>query len=382
MRPDCYKKVPLAFYAWTDTLILNAVKVKVTYFLNYQADLFILELPRISRSLVEQLKKQEIFQEVLWIKPPFDDMPACRRKFSKAFLIHQYRTCYFTQLQQISRNYGVLFAGALWSETIMLFQYLRQYNPQLVIYIIEEGTANYCGIRAITRCDPLNAWRDKVIRKTRYAGIYEKAVEAISGMFLACPEGCLNKEGESIFPVSGHESLAFRRLISSCTAELMLEEYHSRHVIFFLQPEYGLDWENTLRLIQAVVLAVGPKNIIIRPHPNSGNVIWQLNKILPSEVYVETVQFPFEYVLYTTGWQDKILISRGSSCLFYPRYICGQEPVVIFTNRLYDDRKKRADAMPFLIDRLKEIYKTSDDIFCPETIADLKKYLKGKHFHD
>lgn len=382
MKPDFYQKqdAPLAFYVWTDSLILNAAKVKVTYFFDCQADLLILELPRISRDLVGHLKKQGIFQNVLWIKPPFNDVPPIRRKLSKVFLAHQYKIYYFAQLQQMSKFYSALFAGALWSETIMLFQYLKQYNPLLAIYIIEEGTANYRGIRATARCDPLSAWRDKIVRKTRYAGIYEEAGKAIAGMFLSCPEGCINGDGERIFPVSGHESPEFCQLIANCTAELALAEYRSRKVIIFLQPEYGSDWKCTLQIIKAVISAVGPENIIIRPHPDSGDMIRQLKKGLPSEVYWEGIQFPFEYVLYTTQWQDQILISRGSSCLFYPRYVLGQEPTVIFTNRLYDcrkNRKKKDDVMPLLIERLKKIYKASERVFCPETIENFYKFLKG-----
>lgn len=368
---------PLAFYAWTDSLILNAVKVKLSNFPDYQADLFILELPRISRHLVRCLEKGGIFQNILWIKLPFDDLPPIRRKLSKIFLVHWYRTFYFSQLEQISKSYGTLFAGALWSETIMLFQYLRQYNPLIEIQIIEEGTANYYGIKAITRCDPLSPWRDKIIRRTRYIHVYEKAVRAITGMFLACPEGCLSKNRERLYPVLGHDSPAFRQLLSNCTAGLALEEYRSRRVIFFLQPEHGLDCKKTLRLVQAAALAAGPENIIIRPHPDSGDMIWQLKKVLPPEVYLEMAQFPFEYVLYTMGWQNRILISRGSSCLFYPRYILGQEPTVIFTNRLYDCGKKNVDAMPLLIEKLGEIYKTSERVLCPETIDEFKKLLKG-----
>lgn len=367
----------LAFYVWTDSLILNAVKVKLSYFHDYQSDLFVLELPRISRELISQLKKQGIFQNILWIKPPFNDEPSIKRKILKTFLVRRYRMCYFAQLQQLSKRYSLLFTGALWSETIMLFQYLRQYNPLLKIYIIEEGTANYFGIEAITKCDPLSAWRDKIIQNTRYIGTYRKAVEAIAGMFLACPEGCLNKNEGEIFQISGHDSLEFRQLLSNCIAGLSLMEYRSRRVIFFLQPECGSEWKNTLCLIQIAIQSVGPKNIIIRPHPDSGNIIWQLKRILPSEVYLETEQFPFEFVLYTVGWQNRILISRGSTCLFYPRYILGEEPTVVFTNRLYDRGKKSKDIFPLLIDQLTTIYKNPGRVFSPETIGNFNKFLKG-----
>lgn len=383
MKPDfCLKRdAPLAFYAWTDALILNAVKVKVTYFSDCQADLLILELPRISRDLVNHLEEAGIFQNVLWIKPPFDNVAPIRRKILKTFFVRQYRVCYFSQLQQASKSYGALFAGALWSETTMLFEYLRRYNPLLAIYIMEEGTANYRGIRAIARCDPLGARRDAIVRRTRYAGLYEQAAKAIAGMFLSCPEGCLEADGERIFPVSGYDSPVFCRLMAACTAGLALEEYRSRRVIFFLQPEYGPEWKCTLQILMAVIRSFGPENVVIRPHPDSGDRARRLKQELPCGIYWEAAAFPFEYVLYTTRWQDRILISRGSSCLFYPRYILGQEPTVIFTNWLYDGRKhekKRDNVMPLLIERLKKTYTASERVFCPETMADFHQFLKGK----
>ncbi len=380
MEADVYQEQiqVLAFYVWTDTLILNAVKTKLNHFSDLLADLFILKLSRISWNLVHNLEKQQVFRNIIWIEPPFKDMVSIKRRFLKIFSYQQYKKNYFIQLKEITDSYTALFSGALWSETIMLFQYLKQYNSSIEICIIEEGTANYYGFKAILKCDPLNELRNKIIQKIRYSNIYEEVIYAVKKMFLACPEGCLDYVEKPIYPIGEYRLSKFYQLISNCVKNLSLEVYRSRRIIFFLQPEHLLDYKKTLILLRIIILIAHPENIIIRPHPDTMGKVNHLKKFLDPQIYWETERFPFEYVLYTARWETQILISRGSSCLFYPRYILGEEPIVIFTNQLYGGIKKKREKMSLLVEKLNALYHNSERVFQPKKIEEFKNILRRK----
>ena len=72
----------------------------------------------------------------------------------------------------------------------------------------------------------------------------------------------------------------------------------------------------------------------------------------------------------------KVLITRDSSSVIYPKYMFGKEPIVIFTYRLYEEYYyQNADVLDGLSRNLLSIYKDKSKIFVPKTLGELIEIL-------
>ena len=73
---------------------------------------------------------------------------------------------------------------------------------------------------------------------------------------------------------------------------------------------------------------------------------------------------------------EKVLITRDSSSVMYPKYMFGKEPTVIFTYRLYEDYyRQNSDMLDGLSRNLRSIYSDDSKIFVPKTPGELKEIL-------
>ena len=55
----------IAFYTWTDTLLMNAMRVKESSFPDEEANLFVLMLDRVSGELLDAIEESGLFSRVI-----------------------------------------------------------------------------------------------------------------------------------------------------------------------------------------------------------------------------------------------------------------------------------------------------------------------------
>ena len=75
----------IAFYAWTDTILLNAYRIKMADYSDEPAALIILNLPRVSETVVKAIEQTRAFDRIVRINNVHEGKRGFIRKaFSKS----------------------------------------------------------------------------------------------------------------------------------------------------------------------------------------------------------------------------------------------------------------------------------------------------------
>ena len=335
----------IAFYTWTDTQILNALNLKTGTFPQEEADLFVLELARVSQPLLEQVRRQGVFRRIVRIPEPTDGRTGFVHVLAKLFSGPQYHAAFRNSVDLVpGEQYRLLITGGFWSYTVFLYRMLAKANPQLEVAFLEEGIASYDGASILYWCDPKSKLRSALMHLMFYPGMVGAAKRATKTLYLYCPEACMNRGQLTVLPMGPYtpQTLA---VLQALGAHTDLDAYRTRPVIFFLQPEPDDELRRTVTWLNAAVKQFGGENVMIKPHPDSIDRLAALP--LDPAVRVDTTRVSFDNILPQVDWSGKLLITKGTSCVFYPRYILGQEPDVVFLFKLYPHTRLKG-----LIERL------------------------------
>lgn len=365
----------LAFYVWTDTSLINSIKIKETYYKNEMADLFILDLPRVSRLLVDSVKELGIFEDIYWLQDPQDFIKKPLRRFSRILGGRYYYKHIAHQLETLKdKKYDLLFTGGLWANTLFLYKLFLKNNSGLQIAIVEEGTVSYGGTSTVFWCDADSRRRDLMFRYTLYIDIYRKACKAISSVYLSCPEGSIECGNIEKIPILACDEV-MSRISSKFADEEYFNVYQKRQVVIFTQPESEEDICTTKEIIETFREAYGSKDIIVRIHPNQK--IDSKDLVENPDIYVDYGVVPFELMLSRVSWEEKTLIARASSCMFYPFYLKREEPRLYFIFHLYAEKNNQL--ISNLSERLTTLYTNTDRIQIPRTTEELKNAIPKMH---
>ena len=359
----------LIYYCWTNTLLINSLRLKNGN-PEEQADLIVLMLPRISSNLVDHIEKNGCFRRVIRIQPPKDRIFGPFYTLFKFFRYRHYKQEIKRQLPA-DAQYDRIFSGALWSYTIILHDILREKKGNVPISLIEEGAANYGGTLTAYWCDPKGRQRDWLFRKLFYRDVYYHAAEAIDSMFLLCPEACLERGNLQLYSFPPADQ-TFEMLVKAFVKDADTAPYLERKVAVFLQPENKKDQKKSLQIIQTLANAYGPQQVIVRPHPDARNALDSCD--LDPAIQVDRSNTPFELIMTQVDWTDKIMVSRASSCLFFPPFALQQQPRVFFMYELFSSGDE------FLIQKLSQrlqlLYNDPKRVHIPADLQHFQQMLR------
>lgn len=377
----------LAFYGWTDTLLLNLVNTKTSYFVDEKADLFILDLPRVSRSLVDGIEKSGIFEHIFWIKrPPFhkDKGPLTfAEKVTKLFSGERYYRCYKEQLDRYCGNesYSILFTGAFWSETLFLYRYFRKKQPDIRIDIVEEGTANYISPPGWQfKCMPTAKFRQTLMRCIYFPITWSRARRAADGIYLYSTEIARNDTDIKAkrLPAIDSDNHSCFKILSGMADCIDIFEYQKRDVYFIAGPiisGYEDSFDRTYEIIDAILENIDGERLAVKAHPSQAQ-IQDFAQHYPNELFVDRRNFAFEAAVAKIELGDKLLIARNSSVLMSIKTRLDKCPCVIYIYRLYDFYSKNGE--PTMDGTSRDMLKLySPQRFCaPNSIDELKRQIK------
>lgn len=367
----------IAFYCWTDTLLMNSLRVKTGTMAAEQADLIVLMLPRVSERLVDRLEQTGCFRRVFRVQPPEDRLFGRFYKLFKLFRYRYYKQAIRNQLSGLSSRYDRLFSGGLWSYTIVLHDLMLENQPSLPIAFVEEGIANYGGMLSAMWCDPKGRKRDWLFRTLFYKNAYERAAQSADALYLLCLPACL-EPGRLRLHKYPSSTAAFDALVKEFVQNEDALPYRSRQVVVFLQPEAEDDQRKTVQFIRALADAYGPDQMIVRPHPDDLHAMDRAS--LDPDIWIDRSRTPFEFTMTQVDWSDKVLVSRASSCMFYPLYAFQQQPQVYFMFNLY------VSGDEFLIQKLSKklqcLYSDPSRVRFPNNLADFQQMLSLQKNHE
>lgn len=379
----------LAFYGWTDTLLLNSLNTKISCFADEPADLFVLDLSRVSRELVCEIEKSGAFENVFWItRPAFhkDIGPLTfREKVIKLFSGERYYRCYKKQLSEYccGKSYSALFTGAFWSETLFLFRFFRKSNPDIKVNIVEEGTTNYSSPAGWQfKCMPTSKLRERMMRCIYFPFTWRRARSRVAGIYLYSTEITRNDTDIKAvkLPVIDKKNAICYSALLSMAKDVDISEYERRSVYFISNPiinGYENSFDETYKVIDAILSIIPKGHLIIKAHPAQQALNEQFAKQYEPEVFVDRRGFAFEAAIADLDLSSKVIIARNSSVPLSIRTRLNKEPCAIYTYKLYDFCQRNGEPnMDITANDMLVLY--SSEKFCaPDSFGELEKQLEN-----
>lgn len=365
----------IAFYTWTDTQLINAVRLRSSVYPEEEADLFVLNLPRINEKLVSTLSDMGIFRYIIRIDEPHDGLPEKLHKLVKPFRQKYYYQAFCSKIGQTKRErYETLFVGAFWSWSLFMYRYLAEVNPDIRICLMEEGIINYGGAETAYVCDSISSKRDWITRHTLYRKSWKKAVKAVDRLYLSEPKLCLSTDNLKVFEIPDPQGV-LDKISEKMLSEGKKDLYTEKKVIFFLQPEGDMEFNRSLQILDALVQRFGRRNVLVRLHPDSDKDA--VIRRLPDGTDIDEGQEPYEILLYAVDWNHKLLVGCTSSCLFLPSLILKQNPTVMFLYKLYGNPGD--GFVSRIIERFRSLQESPERILVPESCEIMETVLDNIH---
>jgi len=371
----------MAFYAWTDTLILNMCNTKATYFSDKKATLFVLKMPRLSSELIESVKKYHVFDDIFEIELPLFELVkgkplSLREKLDKLLAGRRLKNYYFGEYRKHvgDRKYTKLFTGAFWANTLFLYRYLSETNQDLNIELVEEGLANYnSSIVWDFKCLPTVKKTELLMRYMYFMRVWKRAKANTIRKYIYHPGFANTAHDMDIVQLPQISNGVCREILELSGKNIDMSEYNSRRVFFFagleLYEHYISRFMNILTSVQDVASA---KDILLKIHPTFKKL--EINTC--SDVFVDRRNYFFEAAVCSIDIEEKIFVVLHSTLPLMLKNTTQCEPVIIITYKLYNlAHEFEIEECKAFVTYIRELYIRPDKIYVPENLDELKAIL-------
>ncbi len=377
----------LLFFVWTDTQLINCINTKLHFYRDEAADLIIYKRERISERLVKIVREKEIFSNIYVIGLPYfykEEEVKKTNKMNSVILHMRLKKYFLSYIENIleRKKYKVLFAAAFWSETLNIYRYIRKYNENVRIEIVEEGMANYNGPKNwIFQAAPTGRIKAAMRNFIYCGGIESTARKHVSCFYLYEPELSWMHQGIKA------QKLPFIDKNNNPICYHIYDEWQKNidHSIY-----------NKCRFIYVTDPPSSPKNQYAILEDIIGNMpdIWRDTSIIKlhplcfyqgksdialaeAGIWVDSRKIPVENILFHCEINDKVLIVNQSSALLYLKCMLNKEPYTVFTYRMKPYCEERLiDKFDFFTEKLKEVFIDPHKIIVPETLEEFLAVMK------
>lgn len=374
------------FFAWTDIQLINCLNTKSNFFKNVNADLVVYKRERISERLLEIVRTKEVFSDIYVVALPdfYNESKVQKSNKISSFIIHMQLKRYFINKISCmikSRKYDVLLVATFWSETLNLYRYLRRYNKDIRIEIVEEGMANYNGPKNwIYRAAPTSNFK-AVIRDVFYCGCMGRSARRkVHCFYLYKPEMSWmyqNVKVEKLPPIDKNNTICYE-VFEEWQKNVDNSFYNKSKFIFIIDaPNQSKNSYNVLADMIESMSDSKKKVSVVKQHPlyieqDKSHIMSCKNGII-----IDNRKLPIENILFHCEINDKVLIVNQSSALLYLKCMLNKEPYVILTYRMRPYCEKRLiDKFDFFSEKLKRIYSNPCKIRIPNTLDEFQSAIE------
>lgn len=314
------RKKMIAYYAWTDTQLINCVNLKVNQHAGEDGVLFVLKLERISDALLDVIIKDKCFVDIKVV--PCECATNSRNAIARTLKIdtvfeqkglrRHYRRCFANAVGD--KVYSRLVTAGFWAETSFLIERLVMNNAGLKIDFVEEGLRHGFELFYYT----LNKKTFVKLMRWFYDGyMINRWKRRCEFAYFYSPE---RFDGEDkpecyryavLIPIDEHNHRVKKVLIDA-VADIDIMEYKNRSVIL-LEDLYEVDFN---LIVKRVADVFGPSELVVKMHPFGSGVSKKL-----VGVYYDERQYIFEGVLIQLPLEEKTMVYNISAVNNNVKYI-------------------------------------------------------------
>lgn len=389
----------IAFYCVSNLAIINAVNVKLIYFPEEEADLYIRFVNGTDKNLVHFLMDKNIFSNVFCIDIPdisydgYDGIIGLISKIKRLRILLTGKLCmkYISNYLDIlpsPKIYEILIVMHLDAHAVYYANYFKNNNKRLKIQFIEEGSASYLREK--------KHMTSSIRAEMSYLRYFGRLLGELPYFFNI--KRCITSTLYVYYPEAYDCSLGFcpqKIYMHPITKEFVHElyelmdpvlsiPYRNRPIYYIANPKSFVEptYDMAYRIIDTIRNVVKTRQIAIKTHSNASTD----NKLHFGDPYkkkdgafIDQEVYIFEFLLAGLGElvSKKIIVSRGSSVAMYAKLMSEQEPYIILTFRLFTwygrHGDKRGDQYAAM---LKKIYQDSSRIMIPNTLGDLEDMVE------
>lgn len=247
---------------------------------------------------------------------------------------------------------------------IIAYKIICKYNSNLYFY--EDGIASYLNVISS------KAYNLKNKLLCRRFGFF--LIEKCKGLYIYEPTYLVdNPYNINIFKisklnVSGNYEKNLYKIMSLDGFVKTSDTNYIYYDGYFNDEKYN---EKSLQLINIIANEID-KSLYIKHHPSKKSS--QIN-FLNCKIYNYKDSSEITNLVYSQ--KNKILISNISTACVTPKIIYNEEPIVILLYKLFDNYKNIWGDLDLFFMNVKLSYSNQNNFFIPETIDDLKIYLKN-----
>lgn len=382
----------IAYYAWTNTQIINAANSRINIFKNDDADLYVRMCEQISESLLEAVEASGIFNNIYYFDPIILSYKKLHLGFLPYFRIlfrqHAYKKAYSAMLENMCgfKKYNRVVLTWFSADSVFLLYHWEKVSPHLKISFLEEGTGGYCCHKKemIFFLASLKTFKEKLKKVIVEGSLAYKYARNIDSICLHRPEYCredIDWLKYSIPVISKETNPIMYQILCDSTSKLEYSHfvrYDKSNVYYFsAYSQEGKDFYNRSFKIIGTAFSVAGKRLLIKVHSNSLGHARTFAESLENLVFVDREKYFFEGLyMQILNRENKILISVASTTAIYPKFMFNEEPYIILTCRLYDTyRQLGVERDDRIVEILKDSYSDKSRIMVPNSMYEFRKML-------
>lgn len=270
-------------------------------------------------------------------------------------------------------GYGedMVFDAVIASRTTWMATYLYNYcirrNPDIKMYLIEEGAGEYTG----PMCDTRFTRACRMLRRKTHC-------DHIDAAYFSAPALYTHQTNFPVYRLPGPDAESIRLLgrifdadsemgkITPYTYILLDEAFHIDESRFSCSQDSVIRWtEETL----------DPGEVVVKMHPRTD----ALNAGGIAAVYSKA---PFELLPAHADMNRRVLVSAISTAMLTPKLLYGQEPYLVFTYHLLKETlasvlsEEAVKNVTALIEGVRGMYANRNKTFAPRTQEEYKAVLR------
>lgn len=383
----------IAFYAWTNTQIMNLANAKINLYPEEKADIYIRFGAHMSQELIDEIKGLNIFEHVFCIDPINIDnakLPmGVLRGLRLLFLKKAYTEAYDRLLDVLCP--GVVYDRAIvswfYAENVFLLQYWQRNSPNMKITFIEEGTGSYCYERKDFDF-PNSLISDRKVRFRRYLAEYtlsKRLGKRVEDIIFYQPDFCrpdLPYKRVKLPSVTKETQPVMYDALYNAVSELddkHFEEYMKRHVVYLstYSVEGAVFDRVSVRILHTLAQTCGEDQVIAKIHTGNTHHRNHFAASFEDRIFVDRDRYLLEGLyLHLPKLENKIFVSCVSTASITPKFLFEKEPYIIFTYKLYDTYKQcGVERDDWMVESVRASYKDKRRVMVPTSIYELREMV-------
>lgn len=393
----------ILYIGWTNLMLLNIHRIQTTINKDKDAILIVIDNGVMNAGIIESIRESDSFYDiviipVVWFNTSLKSVIKEIRRLPKILYYSKHIKNYYGLI--ISKNiagfdFKEVFVPGFGYNILLILEVLSIYNSLGRIKFYESGTTQYANSLEEMMQDLEHGTRsEKLIRKFNEFFLRKKFKIKVDNELFVYEPKCI-KERQNIkaiqipkfrpkIQLEGSQIDSFTTDEKSNVPNEPIKKYQLIDTLFNAVPEtvlialrkrnilflasYGASLEEELRLFVTLFKEENNQNIYLKVHSQAPSVHKKIQEKFGKFYFTDTNNYLLEAVFNELDLSNKIIISRYSAAGLNPKFMFGQEPVIIFIYKLFAAYEfVMEDPFGELIKRLREQYSDPNRILVPTT---------------